>query len=120
MLFRALVDDNFEHAFNAVLSANAGRSIEEQAASFIAVLENFPIEELNKEELLSALQRQGMSASAAGGSAFAAGGAAAAASPNAKSQASASAASSSSFVPPSPARGQQNDISVAGRTYFKV
>ncbi len=117
MLFRALIDENFEHAFNAVLSSSAGRSIDEQVASFIAVLENYTFEEQDTEELLNALQKQGLSSAAAGGTAA---GGAAAASPNSKSHASGPAASSSSFVPASPARGQQNENPIAGRTYFKV
>jgi hypothetical protein len=103
--------------------------VEEQVAEFVRVLEDYTFEEPDKNELLTVLQRQGTpSASAATnakGSSSAAGGAGAA-SPNSKSQMLSPAASSSSFVRAGaspaalPARQQQNENAVAGRTYIKV
>jgi hypothetical protein len=120
LLFRALIDENFENAFSVILSANSGLSLQEQVASFISVLEDYTLEEQDKEELLTALKRQVEPSAAAGGSSSAAGGASAAPT-SSKSPAPSAAASSSSFVPASPARPQQQvDNPVAGRTYFKV
>ena len=118
---------NFEQAFNVILSTNPGTTAEEQVASFVGALEEFTYVEPDKSELLSELARQassfaagGISSTNVGGSSSAAGGAEPA-SPITKSKVSAPSASSSSFVPAaSPARPQQNENAVAGRTYIKV
>lgn len=118
-LFCALIDEGFETAFNGLLATNAGGSLEEQVATFVRVLEDFTIEEPNKEELLSALQRKDASGDAVSTSSASAGAAE-------KARASAPAATSPSFVrtapspAASPARAQQNENAVEGRTYVKV
>jgi hypothetical protein len=127
-LFRALIDEGFEVAFNELLAANAGHSIEEQTANFVRVLEDYTFEELDKDDLRSALQKKdtATAGSAAGGSSSAFGGAEAA-STTSKTQTTAPAASSPSFVRPgaspaaaSPARPQQNENAAEGRTYLKA
>jgi hypothetical protein len=106
--------------------------VEEQVAEFVRVLENYTYEEPDKKDLLTILQRRATSTPAAGGTATTAkgssssAGGAAAASPNSKSQLFQPSATSSSFVragaspAASPARPQQNENAVAGRTYIKV